>query len=269
VEITSSPILDGDRVTGAVVVFRDVTQRRELDRMKNEFLSVVSHELRTPLTSIRGALGLLSGGAAGALPVPARRMTTIALESTERLTRLINDILDIERLEAGTLPLRVSSYPAGDLLSSAASELHELARSAGVHLLVGPAEGCVLADRDRVIQTLANLVGNAVKFSPVGGEVVMDARRVGDTVQLRVRDTGRGIPQDKLESVFDRFEQVDSSDARLAGGTGLGLAISRGIVESLGGRIWAESDLGAGTTMHVSLPAAPSAAPSAAQAVSA
>lgn len=269
VEITSSPIVDDDRVTGAVVVFRDVTQRRELDRMKNEFLSVVSHELRTPLTSIRGALGLLAGGAAGVLPVSAQRMTAIALESTERLTRLINDILDIERLEAGTLPLRVSTYPADELLESAASELHELARSAGVHLVVGSAEGCVLADRDRVIQTLANLVGNAVKFSPAGGEVLMDARRVGASVQLRVRDTGRGIPSDKLESVFDRFEQVDSSDARLEGGTGLGLAISRGIVESLGGRIWAESDLGVGTTMYVSLPAAPSAAPSAAQAMSA
>jgi PAS domain S-box-containing protein len=259
VEITSSPLVDEEQVVGAVVVFRDVTQRREVDRIKNEFLSVVSHELRTPLTSIRGSLGLLAGGAAGALTPTAERMTTIALESTERLTRLINDILDIERLQSGTLPMRVGAHSAEELLCGSAAELTEMAREAGVRIEVRPSSAIVLADPDRIVQTLTNLLGNAVKFSAAGSVVHLSAERTGDEVHFRVQDSGRGIPDEKLESVFERFEQVDSSDARQKGGTGLGLAISRGIVERHGGRIWAESTFGAGTTMHVALPAAPDA----------
>jgi PAS domain S-box-containing protein len=261
VEITSSPLVDDERVTGAVVVFRDVTQRREVDRIKNEFLSVVSHELRTPLTSIRGSLGLLSGGAAGPLSPTAERMTAIALESSERLTRLINDILDIERLESGALPMRVGPQEAEALLRATAAGMAEVAREAGVAVEVGASAGTVLADPDRIVQTLTNLLGNALKFSPPGSVVRMRAALEGEEVHFRVEDAGRGIPADKLEAVFERFEQVDSSDARLKGGTGLGLAISRGIVERHGGRIWAESTFGAGTTMHVALPAAPAAVP--------
>jgi PAS domain S-box-containing protein len=257
VEITSSPLVDQERVVGAVVVFRDVTQRREVDRIKNEFLSVVSHELRTPLTSIRGSLGLLAGGAAGALTPTAERMTSIALESSERLTRLINDILDIERLQSGTLPMRVGPQSAEELLRASAAEMAEMAREAAVTVQVDPTSATVLADRDRIVQTLTNLLGNAVKFSPAGSLVLLSAEEAGGEVHFRVQDAGRGIPEEKLETIFERFEQVDSSDARQKGGTGLGLAISRGIVERQGGRIWAESTFGAGTTMHVALPAAP------------
>jgi PAS domain S-box-containing protein len=263
VEITSSPLVDEDRITGAVVVFRDVTQRREVDRIKNEFLSVVSHELRTPLTSIRGSLGLLAGGAAGALSPTAERMTTIALESSERLTRLINDILDVERLQSGTLPMRVGPHSVHALLEASAAELAEAARRADVRIEVGDAPGVALVDPDRIVQTLTNLLGNAVKFSAAGSVVAMEAVLLGDDVLIRVRDRGRGIPEEKLEAVFERFEQVDSSDARIEGGTGLGLAISRGIVERHGGRIWAESTVGVGTTMHVALPAAPASLTSA------
>jgi PAS domain S-box-containing protein len=259
VEITSSPLVDEEQVVGAVVVFRDVTQRREVDRIKNEFLSVVSHELRTPLTSIRGSLGLLAGGAAGALTPTASRMTTIALESSERLTRLINDILDIERLQSGTLPMRVGPHGAEELLRASAAELAEMARGAGVTIVVESSPAVVLADPDRIVQTLTNLLGNAVKFSSAGSVVRLSAEQAGGEVHFRVQDSGRGIPENKLESIFERFEQVDSSDARLKGGTGLGLAISRGIVERHGGRIWAESTFGAGTTMHVALPAASTA----------
>lgn len=256
VEITASPLVDEDRLIGAVVVFRDVTQRREVERIKNEFLSVVSHELRTPLTSIRGALGLLAGGAAGTLEPPAQRMAGVALESSERLTRLINDILDIERIESGRLPMRVAAHEVRDLVESSVAELREMARSTEVELCVGDTSGVVQADADRIVQTLTNLISNAVKFSAPGAEVWVEAVPGGEEVLFRVRDTGRGIPEEKLERVFERFEQVDSSDSRLRGGTGLGLAISRGIVERHGGRIWAESRLGAGTTVQFTIPAA-------------
>ena len=254
VEITASPLLDDDRVTGAVVVFRDVTQRHEVDRMKNEFLSVVSHELRTPLTSIRGSLGLLASGGLVELPPQADRMVSIAVESSDRLTRLINDILDIERIQSGKLPMSLVPQDARALADAAAAEVASVADAAGVLVEVHGSRARVLADADRIVQTLTNLVGNAVKFAPTGSTIRVEAVAEERTVLFAVRDHGRGIPDDKLESVFQPFEQVDSSDARQKGGTGLGLAISKGIVERHGGRIWAESTLGQGTSVLFRLP---------------
>ncbi|MCY7401261.1 MAG: response regulator [Nocardioides sp.] len=256
VEITAAPLLDDAGVLGAVVVFRDVTQRREVDRMKNEFLSVVSHELRTPLTSIRASLELIEDGRLGALPARVGSMITVALESTVRLTRLINDLLDIERIESGARPMQIATLDARRLLEAAAEQIEGMARSMQVRVEVGEVEGRVLADEDQIIQTLLNLLGNATKFSDPGTVVVLEARPDGDLVRFLVRDHGRGIPDDKLEAVFERFGQVDSSDTRQKGGTGLGLAISRGIVQRHGGEIWAESELGVGTTVSFTLPAA-------------
>ena len=196
VEITASPLVDDDEVRGAVVVFRDVTQRREVERMKNEFLSVVSHELRTPLTSIRGSLGLLAGGKLGELPPRADSLVGIALQSSERLTRLINDLLDIERIEAG----HQADGDRGPRRLRAAAQ--------GGHLHRGPrvrdegpgrgrrrAAGRVLADEDRIMQTLTNLLGNAIKYSEPGDSVVvLDATERPDHVLFRVTDQGRGIP---------------------------------------------------------------------------
>ena len=181
-------------------------------------------------------------------------MASIALESTERLTRLINDILDLERIESGTRPMELAAIDAVDLLRASATEMEGLAHDSGVRLEIGEAPGRVLADRDRIVQTLTNLLGNAIKFSSEGGAVRLDATEHDSEVVFTVSDEGRGIPEDKLEAIFERFEQVDSSDARQKGGTGLGLAISRGIVERHGGRIWAESELGVGTTVLFSLP---------------
>ncbi|MEN8705178.1 MAG: ATP-binding protein [Nocardioides marinisabuli] len=265
VEITASPLVDGDtgEVRGGVVVFRDVTSRHEVERVKNEFLSVVSHELRTPLTSIRGSLGLLAGGVLGELPEPASAMVDRALMSSERLTRMINDILDLERIESGSLALEVAPHDVDDLLAIAEREMTGLAESRQVRLVRGA--GCpaqVLADHDRIVQSLTNLIGNAVKFSAPGAVVELDARLVGGEVEMRVRDQGRGIPADQLDAIFDRFVQVDSSDMRQEGGSGLGLAICRGIVERHGGRVWLESEVGVGTTAHLSLRAAPVRGPS-------
>ncbi|GAA0981062.1 Sensor protein kinase WalK [Nocardioides aquaticus] len=262
VEITASPLVDSETgdVRGGVVVFRDVTQRREVERVKNEFLSVVSHELRTPLTSIRGSLGLLAGGVLGDLPEPAGAMVDRALQSSERLTRMINDILDLERIESGSLALEVQPQDVDGLLAIADREMAGLAASRDVRLV--RAAGCpaqVMADHDRIVQSLTNLIGNAVKFSPPGSVVELGARQEGDAIVMSVVDRGRGIPADRLETIFDRFEQVDSSDMRQQGGSGLGLAICRGIVERHGGRVWLESELGVGTTALLALRAAPAA----------
>ncbi|GAA2106876.1 hypothetical protein GCM10009841_26450 [Microlunatus panaciterrae] len=254
VEVTASPLTNDGQVQGAVVVFRDVTQRREVDKLKNEFVSVVSHELRTPLTSIRGSLGLLAGGAVGELPASAQRMLGIALDSSERLTRLINDILDIERIESGTMPMEVATYTAADLIDAAVEQVQGIAAQAKVKIKVLDSNGRVRADADRVVQTLINLLGNAIKFSPEDSSVEVHAVPKDTMVEFRVMDNGRGIPQDKLDQIFGRFEQVDSSDARDKGGTGLGLAISRSIVERLGGRIWAEARADGGAVFIFTMP---------------
>ena len=263
-EITAAPQQDAGAATGAVVVFSDISARRAVERMKQEFISVVSHELRTPLTSIRGSLGLLAGGAVDGLPAGARRMVQIALDNSDRLTRLINDILDVERIESGSLPLEFTVRDSAELVATAVTALRPVAEAAGVTLVAGPAQGRVHADADRIVQALTNLVGNAVKFSAPGDRVTVAAELDGAHVTFRVEDQGRGIPGDKLESIFDRFQQVDSSDAREKGGTGLGLAITRSIVDRHGGRIWAESELGRGAVFRFTLPAVPDSAPDAA-----
>lgn len=256
VEVTASPLLDGPSVRGAVVVFRDVTQRREIDRMKDEFVSVISHELRTPLTSIRGSLGLLAGGAVGELSPQARRMTTIAMESSERLSRLISDVLEIERIAAGTTAINPADHDIRVLIEAAINEIDGTAKAAGIVLRIGQVSGRVHVDSDRIIQTLINILGNAIKFSPAHSEVVVSTHAAEAGVEVQVTDKGRGIPEEDLERIFDRFEQVDASDARDKGGTGLGLAICRSIVQNHGGRIWATSTIGAGSTFHVTLPRA-------------
>ena len=261
VEVTASPTTDDGQPIGAVVVFRDITQRQEVDRMKNEFVSIVSHELRTPLTSTRGALGLVASGSLGPLSPAAQRMVTIALDGSVRLGRLINDILDVERIHSGVMPMIVGDHPASALIEAATAQMRVLADRAEVAIEVGPIEGQVRTDRDRTEQTLINLLDNAIKFSPPQSTIRVHTKAVGAFVEFVVRDSGRGIPPDKLSSIFRRFEQVDSSDARDRGGTGLGLAISRSIIERLGGRIWAENNPDGGATFTFTLPRSTAAGP--------
>jgi PAS domain S-box-containing protein len=248
------------RLVGTV---QDVTEQRVVQRMKDEFVGVISHELRTPLTSIRGALGLMAGGAVGSLPPKAQRMADVALNSCQRLVRLVNDILDVEKLSAGKLELDLELLSVDELVTGALEEMRAMAQQAGVTLRANTTDAVVLADRDRLAQTLANLLSNAVKFSPDGGVVTVSAGPAspeagGDEMVLfTVTDQGPGIPADKLETIFDRFAQVDASDNRAKTGTGLGLPICRGIVEQHGGRIWASSTTGSGSTLSFILRAAP------------
>lgn len=236
------------------LVGQEVTRQREVERMKDEFVSVVSHELRTPMTAIRGALGLLTGGALGPLPEKGQRLLEIALTNTERLVRLVNDILDLERMEAGQVLLFPSALPVPPVLDLLVQSLKPTADREGISLQVR-AEDCeVWADSDRLQQLLTNLVSNAIKFSPAGSRVEVEASRRGAEVHFLIRDYGRGIPREQLSRVFDRFAQVDASDARVKGGSGLGLHICKRLVDQHGGTIGVESQPGRGSTFWFTLP---------------
>lgn len=288
-------------ILGAVIAFRDITERQMVERMKDEFISVVSHELRTPLTSIHGSLGMLASGLLNTQPEKSQRLLEIAVDSTERLVRLINDILDVERIESGKVTMAKLSCNAADLIEQAVDIMQAMADKAEVTLSVSSISAQLWADPDRIIQTLTNLLSNAIKFSlrgdtvwlsaeiQAGGEWVSSSEpEVGagftnqsgeegiDLVKpapkfspahlltrspanmkqilFKVKDQGRGIPADKLETIFERFQQVDVSDARNSEGTGLGLAICRSIVQQHKGRIWVESTLGEGSTFYFTLP---------------
>ncbi|MDJ1185586.1 PAS domain S-box protein [Roseofilum casamattae] len=234
----------------------DITERYAIERMKDEFISVVSHELRTPLTSIHGGLNLLSSGLVDPSSERGRHVIGIAAESAERLVRLVNDILELERLESGKIRLVTDRISAMELLHLAREQLQLMASRAGVSLQVVDCEDILFeADFDRMLQVVTNLVSNGIKFSEPGDTVWLRIE-LGRSraVTFAIADEGRGIPEDKLESIFERFNQVDASDSRRKGGTGLGLAICRSIIEQHGGRIWVESQLERGSCFFVSIP---------------
>ena len=259
VEYVASPILKEGKPDGIVVAFTDTTERNALDRMKDEFVSTVSHELRTPLTSMRASLGLINSGALDKRPDKQKQMLTIALDNTDRLVNLVNDILELERIGSGKAELHYANVNAGELMRRAVVLLSATAAKANLEFDFDLAEVSIWADADRILQTLTNLLSNAIKFSHPGGRILLRARDLGNgQAQLEVHDQGRGIPGDKLELIFGRFQQVDASDSREMGGTGLGLAICRSIVLQHGGTIWAESSLGEGSTFLLNLPTHPS-----------
>ena len=246
---------DGN-IIGTTSIGEDITQRQTVERIKNEFISIVSHELRTPLTAIRGSLGLLATGIYDKKPEKAKRMVEIALIDSDRLVRLVNDILDLERLDSGKVTLVKEVCEAADLMQQAVDGVRAIADSAAITLCVYPVSAQVCAAPDSIIQTLTNLLSNAIKFSPPNTTITLTAQPQSDHVLFQVKDQGRGIPADKLEAIFGRFQQVDVSDSRSKGGTGLGLAICQSIVQQHDGRIWAESTLGEGSTFYFTLPVA-------------
>ena len=249
VDYVACPLVENGVADGVVVAFADVTERRRLDRMKDEFISTVSHELRTPLTSLRAALGLVASGALSKRPEKIPQMLDIALGNCDRLVRLVNDIVDFERIGSGTLPLHKGEWNAIDLLRRAMDPERSSASRAGLVFRIDAQPVDVWADGDRVQQVLGNLIRNAIKFSEKGGEIRLAASASSETeVTFEVRDQGAGIPEDKLDMIFERFQQADASDSRLAGGTGLGLALCRGIINQHGGRIWAQNNPGGGST---------------------
>jgi PAS domain S-box-containing protein len=257
VDYALTPILDHGRLSGSVLSFRDISQRYALDRLKDEFISTVSHELRTPLTAIRGALGLLSHGTLVELNEKASNLLRIAHANSERLLRLINDILDLERMQSGRARLVFRQVQLGQIVRQAIEFMEPVADAAGVQLIHDATQAEIAADPDRLIQVLTNLLSNAVKFSPRNSTVSVLMRPDQNGVTVSVVDPGRGIPADKLETIFGRFQQVDASDSRQKGGTGLGLAICRTIVHQHSGRIWAERNPVRGSSFRVFLPYKP------------
>ncbi|HEY3450557.1 MAG TPA: PAS domain S-box protein [Myxococcales bacterium] len=237
-------------------ILRDLTELKEAERLKSEFVSVASHELRTPLASLRGSLGLLEGRAAGPLTKEAEELVRIARANVDRLIRLSADILDLGRIQAGRYALVLSPLQAREMAEDAVTGLKPLSEEAGVRLELQAADARVVGDRDRLTQVLVNLVANAVKFSPRGSPVLV---RVGplrdrDRVRFEVRDRGPGIAAADVPRLFHRFVQLDGSDRRAVGGTGLGLAIAKALVEQHGGQIGVETAPGQGSTFWFEVP---------------
>lgn len=246
------------------IIAHDITAYKNVERLKDEFVSTVSHELRTPLTSIHGSLVLLDQGAVGVMPEQAVHMLAIARRNTDRLIRLINDLLDLEKMQAGKMEINVRPTAVGHLVEQAISSVQGAADAAGVTLPVECPEDApmVEVDFDRMIQVLTNLLSNAIKFSPAGSAVTVSVKHhsADRSVELVVADRGSGISADMLEAIFERFTQADSSTARAKGGTGLGLAIANDIVKLHGGSITATNSDGQGTTLRVTLPLNPARA---------
>lgn len=247
--------VNGERMFTGVV--RDITERKKMEQMKNEFISTVSHELRTPLTSIRGALGLVLGKVGGQLPEKAQHLIEMAARNSERLTLLINDILDLEKMEAGRLEFDLKVVDLTRLAARALEENEGYASRHQVRLLLdlGVRDARVRADENRLLQVFSNLISNAVKYSPEAGAVEISVMAEGEGFRVAIRDHGAGIPMEFRRRIFQRFAQADSSDTREKGGTGLGLSITKAIVERHGGVIGYDTEIGVGTVFHFELPA--------------
>jgi PAS domain S-box-containing protein len=245
-------------VAGAVVAFQDIAKMREVDRMKDEFVSIVSHELRTPLTSIRGSVQLVLDEPHAVPDAEHRQLLQIALNNCERLVRIINDILDVSKIESGNLTLRKKAAHVAELVRQSIDVVANPARVARVTLVANVPANIrpVMVDPDRIVQALVNLLSNAVKFAPADSKVTVSVTGSDHVVTIAVADQGEGIAPENLNRLFQKFQQVDSSSSRKKGGTGLGLAITKALVEQHGGRIFVDSELNKGTRFSFTLPAA-------------
>jgi len=242
---------------------RDLSERKRVERLKDEFVATVSHELRTPLTSIRGSLGLLAGGAAGALGAPAAGLVGVALDNCDRLTRLVDDILDVERIDNGLLPFQLARLDLRAVVWRAVADLDAALAQAGERVRVTPTDQTPMplhGDGERLLQLVSNLLTNAIAYAPVDSDVRVDLSQEGGEVVLSVSDDGPGIPEDFRDRVFQRFSQADGSTTRSRGGSGLGLAIVRAIARRHGGRVSfaTSTEPPTGTTFMVRLPIHPS-----------
>lgn len=253
IEVMLSPLESTERI----LVIRDISERRKIERLKDEFVSTVSHELRTPLTSISGSLGLLTGQWASKLPESAARLLTIAHTNSQRLVRLINDILDIEKLESGRVVFNLRKVAVRPLVENAIEDNRGFAESYGVVIRLDPSSTDldVNADPDRLAQVVTNLLSNAIKFSATDGEVTVGVEQSGDYVRITVRDHGCGVSEDFKQHIFEKFAQADATNTKQKGGTGLGLSIVKQIVERLAGAAGFRDAPGGGAIFYVDLPA--------------
>ena len=251
--VHSMPFCPPGFAPGYLLAFTDATREGEIDEMKTDFISVASHEMRTPMTSIKGSIELLLGGYAGELPPESTELLGICLTAVDRLIRLINDLLDISKIESGKMELHLAKLNITDCVHKSMRSLRSLAEVNKVTIQAKHEERLpeVMADRDRLEQVITNLLSNALKYSPAEKEVVIRVATVDNLVRVSVSDQGPGIPPDQVGRVFDRFQQLAGAKK----GTGLGLAIARALVEQHRGRMWVESQLGLGTSFYFEIPA--------------
>ena len=230
---------------------------KDLDEMKADFFSTVSHELRTPLTSIKEGTNLLLDGVGGEVTAKQRRILTIIGGESNRLISLVNDFLDLSKMEAGMMVFHFGEGEIAPLIKQAVLEIEPLAMAKSIGLKIENSHGLpeIRMDKERILQVMRNLIGNAVKFTPEGGQVKVSSRFVHGNLEVSTRDTGPGIPQERLATIFEKFRQVPSKASIPMKGSGLGLAIVRHIITAHGGQVWAESEFGKGSTFIFSLPA--------------
>jgi signal transduction histidine kinase len=262
---TKAPIRNpSGEVVGLVEIARDITESKRQEQLKDEFIATVSHELRTPLTSIMGTIGLLVGSGGATLPEKVMRMLTIALANCRRLVGIVNDILDMEKIETGRMTFVSKPVEVRALLDEAIRANQAMATQHGVCIRRDETsvECQVVADPDRLSQVISNLLSNAIKFSPPDGDVIIGVERSADCACIKIRDHGPGISEDYKERIFEKFVQVEATDNRRRGGTGLGLSIAKQIVSHFDGEIGFEAAPGGGTIFKVLLRAcAPGSAP--------
>jgi len=252
----SGPLRDGSgRIIGRLFAFHDISREKEIDRMKSEFIAVASHELRTPMTSIKGSVDLVLSGFAGEISTDTQELLEIAKKSCDRLIRLINDILDLSKIEARQIKLRLAQMDVTEAVERSIRGVKPLADQSEVILELQRVEVLPLveADKDRIEQVVTNLLSNAIKFSPPKGTVLVRLSAVDAWVECTVSDEGCGIAPEDLPRIFGKFQQV--GDSRQKGGTGLGLAIAQALVHEHKGKIWVESELKKGTRFTFRLPA--------------
>lgn len=237
-------------------IIRDISERKHMDRVKSEFVSTVSHELRTPLTSIKGALGMINSGVLGQLPDKVKRMVELAHNNTERLILLVNDLLDMEKIQAGKINLKMERVNLTALVKESIIMNQTYASSLKVNLVLedSPPDYFIVADANRMSQVMANLISNAAKYSPANDVVRINIVADDDFIKVSVSDNGAGIPPEYHNKIFQKFSQLDASDSRQKGGTGLGLNITKAIVEHHGGRIDFFSEINKGATFFFKLP---------------
>jgi PAS domain S-box-containing protein len=250
-------VMDLGQRKAFVAFVRDISERKRVEKLQSQFVSTVSHELRTPLTSIGGSLGLIAGGAAGTISEQASRLINIAHSNTQRLVRLVNDILDIEKLQSGQMAFKFAKIDLEQTIETVIAANQAFAQAHFVHFAKKPSNGSawVWADGDRIVQALTNIVSNAIKFSPRGGIISISLSVQADKVRISVSDQGPGIPAEFQPRIFERFAQADSSENRKIGGSGLGLSIAREILGHHGGAVSFETAAGRGTTFHLDVPA--------------
>ena len=257
VRIKGIPMVEDDEIVGIRGYHQDITAQKQAAEAKREFISVVSHELRTPLTSIRGMISLVANEVTGQLPGEARELLSTALKNTERLGALIDDILDIEKIDAGKIDLQLGCVGAEELVDEVVETSRQVAQDSGVVLRVRrPSEPVLLyGDAAKLHQVLTNLVSNAIKYSPPDKAVEIAIEKLdSETVRIAVEDRGPGIPEGFRDRLFDKFTRADTSDQRHRQGTGLGLNIARQLTEQMGGRIGFDTTVGRGTTLFIDMP---------------